>query len=291
MTMETMPPNYVHERLPDFERRYRQLYTTEAIQYDQVRFNHNRGQSFNSSEFATIERLLGLDPGQSVLDVAAGTGRIAAYLASRQLDVTAVDLTHNMLRQAQNRADAEVLSNICFVEANGRVLPFPDNSFDAVMSIRFLHLFPAAMHRPFVQEMWRVLRPGGTLLVQFDSALAGGIVPLLQEPYRRLVRGHKPRYYLSPHQLGQVFAGIDGISLHGFSPVGGGRLRALHPGMAAKIEQFVARGWRSFLAYRVFVRAVKPAVMAEPRADDSFLEEELAQEVLTWRSSEWRREY
>ncbi|MBV9788009.1 MAG: methyltransferase domain-containing protein, partial [Chloroflexi bacterium] len=139
MTIEMTPPSYVPERLPDFERRYRQLYTTEALQYDQVRFDHSRGQSFNSSERATIEGLLGLDPGQSVLDVAAGTGRIAAYLASQRLDVTAVDLTHNMLRQAQSRADDQVLDNIRFVEANGRVLPFPDSSFDAVMSIRFLH--------------------------------------------------------------------------------------------------------------------------------------------------------
>ncbi|HEY0733311.1 MAG TPA: class I SAM-dependent methyltransferase [Herpetosiphonaceae bacterium] len=291
MPIETTSPHDVHEHLPEFERRYRKLYTAEAIQYDRVRFDHSRGQSFNSREQTTIERLLGLDPGQSVVDVAAGTGRIAAYLASRGLNVTAVDLTPNMLQQAQNRAATSGLDNIRFVEANGRMLPFADGSFDAVMSIRFLHLFPAAMHRPFVQEMWRVLRPGGTLLIQFDSALAGVIVPLLQEPYRRLVRGHKPRYYLSPHQLGQVFAGIDGISLHGFSPVGGGTLRALHPGMAAKVEQFVAQGWPSFLAYRVFVRAVKPAVVAEQGDSDSFLTAELALEVLTWRSSEWRREY
>lgn len=280
MVIEINSPSAVHERLPDFERRYRQLYTAEALQYDRVRFDHHRGQSFNRSERATIERLLGLDPGQSVLDVAAGTGRIAAYLASQGLHVTAVDLTRNMLRQAEQRATTGGLEHIRFVEANGRVLPFADGSFDAVMSIRFLHLFPATMYRPFVQEMWRVLRPGGTLLIQFDSALAGGIVPLLQEPYRRLVRGHKPRYYLSPHQLGQVFAGIDGISLHGFSPVGGGRLRALHPGTAAKIERLVARGWRSFLAYRVFVRAIKPASTPQQRHDDPCLEPDVALEVL-----------
>ncbi|HEY0605244.1 MAG TPA: methyltransferase domain-containing protein [Herpetosiphonaceae bacterium] len=289
MAIEVIPPHDVHERLPELEQRYRTLYTAEAIQYDRVRFDHSRGQSFNSREQTTIERLLGLAPGQSVVDVAAGTGRITAYLASRGLNVTAIDLTPNMLQQAQNRAAAGGLDNIRFVEANGRMLPFADGSFDAAMSIRFLHLFPAAMHRPFVQEMWRVLRPGGTLLIQFDSALAGGIVPLLQEPYRRLMRGHKPRYYLSPHQLGQVFAGIDGISLHGFSSVGGGKLRSLHPGMAAKIEQFVAQGWRSFLAYRVFVRAVKPAVVPHQRYDNPYLETELELEVLTWRSSEWRR--
>lgn len=237
---------------------YRKLYTHEAQQYDKVRFTHQKGQSFNTVEQRTIFELLGLTAGQRLLDVAAGTGRIAAYLAEQGLDVTGLDLTHNMLLQAQARADAAALPNIRFVESNGRVLPFADNQFDAVISIRFLHLFPAALHRPFVLEMWRVLKPGGVLLVQFDSALAGGVVTYGRELYRRALRGHKPRHYIWPHQIEQVFAGIEPRTIHGFSPIGARAVRKSLPQAATAMERFVAQGGRGFLANRVFVRAVKP---------------------------------
>lgn len=245
-------------RLSSLEQRYRQLYTHEASSYDLVRFSHAQGARFNQREHAAIDGLLGLQPGQQVLDVAAGTGRVAAYLAHQQLQVTAVDLTRNMLRQAQAAADT-ARAQITFVEANGRMLPFADARFDAVISIRFLHLLPARFHRTFVVEMWRVLRPGGVLLVQFDSAVAGGIVTYPREAHRRLVRRQKARYYTWPHHIAQVFADVAPRSIHASPPVGARLMAALHLDSAATVEPLLQRGWRSFLANRILVRAVKPS--------------------------------
>jgi ubiquinone/menaquinone biosynthesis C-methylase UbiE len=161
---------------PELEAHYRQVYSREAIRYDRVRFSAPGGHAFNMDEQATTQALLGLRPGQSLLDVAAGTGRIATFLAEQGLQVTALDLTRNMLQQARLRSEAAAFDGVHFVEGNGRMLPFADAQFDAVIAIRFLHLFPAALHGPFIQEMWRVLRPGGVLLVQFNSAFAGAFV-------------------------------------------------------------------------------------------------------------------
>lgn len=253
-------------RQGDFDHRYRQLYTVQAQHYDHFRFDHAKGQAFNTNEQRVIHRLLHLAPGQTVLDVAAGTGRIAVYLAQQGLHVTALDLTHNMLLQAQARADASA-SAVRFVEGNGRALPLPDAQFDAVISIRFLHLLPVALHRPFIMEMWRVLKPGGVLLVQFDSATAAGVATWPREAYRRLVRGHKPRYYLWPQQVASLFEAIPNVSLHGSSPVGARFVRRAHPGSAAAMERALSRGWPSFLANRVFVRAIKPTASTNEQVE------------------------
>lgn len=247
-----------HSAIERAESHYRSLYNHEAPQYDKARFNHSKGRAFHQHEQETIARLIGARPGVSLLDVAAGTGRIAAALAERGMNVTAFDLTRGMLLQARDRAERNRPLPVRFVEGTGRQLPFADNTFEAVISIRFLHLLPANLHQPFVQEMWRVLQPGGTLLVQFDSALAGGVVTWPREAYRQLIRGHKPRYYVWPHQVNRTFAGIDNISLYGFSPIGARALRKVNGNLAAAMESLLADGQRGFLANRVFVRAIKP---------------------------------
>jgi ubiquinone/menaquinone biosynthesis C-methylase UbiE len=269
-----------HSYSPELESHYRQVYSGEASRYDRVRFGAVGGNAFNTDEQATAQALLGLRPGQSLLDVAAGTGRIAIYLAEHGLQVTALDLTRNMLEQARLRSEAAAIDGIHFVEGNGRVLPFANAQFDAVIAIRFLHLFPAALHGPFIQEMWRVLRPGGVLLVQFNSACAGAFVGAWGHRlyrwlvtgqvsidsvrlsgarlYRRLRYGQRSSYPIWPYQLGQLFQGIENISMHGFWPIGTHLMRRMYPESAARLERFVASGRPSFFANHVFVRAVKP---------------------------------
>ncbi len=101
------------------ERHHRQVYTGEAIEYDRHRFADPWGKFFNAFEQQQIFKLLGLKPGQTVLDAPVGTGRIGAYLAQQGLKVTGLDLTRNMLAQAQRRGEQAGL-NMSFIEANAR---------------------------------------------------------------------------------------------------------------------------------------------------------------------------
>ena len=113
-----------------------------------------------------------------------------------------------------------------------------------------------------------MLRPGGVLLVQFDSALSGGgLVTWARELYRRRVLGNKPRYYLWPYQIGQVFDSIENVSLYGSSLPGARFVRRLPVNSLAALQRFVGYGNRSFLANRVFVRAIKPDVQSIPLSD------------------------
>ncbi|MGA3403405.1 MAG: class I SAM-dependent methyltransferase [Acetobacteraceae bacterium] len=103
------------------------------------------------------------DAGAVVLDVACGPGIITAALAPRAREVVAFDLTPEMLAKARQRCAAAGLTNVSFREGSATDLPFPDASFDAVVTRLSIHHFQAP-HRPLA-EMARVLKPGGALVV------------------------------------------------------------------------------------------------------------------------------
>ena len=108
-------------------------------------------------------RAAGLRPGDAALDVACGTGKLAAALA-RQVGpfgrVVGIDLAPTMIRIARRRH--RDLVQLRFVEGNALALPFDDDSFDAAtiaFGLRNLSDFGAGL-----AEMRRVVRPGGRVV-------------------------------------------------------------------------------------------------------------------------------
>jgi SAM-dependent methyltransferase len=99
-----------------------------------------------------------LHAGARVLDVAAGTGNAALAAARRNCDVTATDYVPELLARARERAAAERLT-IETREADAEALPFPDESFDAVISVVGA-MFAPSQERT-ASELLRVCRPGG----------------------------------------------------------------------------------------------------------------------------------
>jgi ubiquinone/menaquinone biosynthesis C-methylase UbiE len=111
-----------------------------------------------------IWRLLGLEPGADVLDVACGHGRIANRLAGRGAQVTGLDADPFFLEKAR-----EAGSGAEFVEGDMRVLPFPDASFDAVLLwFTSFGYFDDDGNRAVLNEFRRVLRPGGRAAVDLQ---------------------------------------------------------------------------------------------------------------------------
>ena len=115
---------------------------------------------------ALIEWLAPL-PGERALDVATGGGHVALALARTGADVTAGDLTPEMLTAAAALLAEHGLSG-AFVVGDAGALPFPDESFDIVTCRIAAHHFPDA--QVFFSEVARVLKPGGRLGFQ-DQAL------------------------------------------------------------------------------------------------------------------------
>ena len=103
---------------------------------------------------------LELRPGSKVLDVAAGNGNVTLAAARRWCDVTSTDYVAALLERGRERAMAEGL-NVEFREADAEALPFPDSSFDAVVST-FGVMFTPDQDKA-AAEMLRVCKSGGKI--------------------------------------------------------------------------------------------------------------------------------
>ena len=106
---------------------------------------------------ATV-RAIHPQPGERVLDIAAGTGTSAAAIARSGADVVALDFSAGMIAEGRRRHPG-----IEFVEGDAERLPFDDGTFDAV-TISF-GLRNVAHPQLALAEMFRVLKPGGRVVV------------------------------------------------------------------------------------------------------------------------------
>ena len=109
---------------------------------------------------ATLVKRAGVRAGQSVLDVACGTGVVSITAARLGAHVTSLDLTPELLERARENARIAGV-DVNWNEGDVEKLPFADSSFDVVLS-QFGHIF-APQPEVAVGEMLRVLKPGGTI--------------------------------------------------------------------------------------------------------------------------------
>jgi SAM-dependent methyltransferase len=107
-------------------------------------------------------RYAGVRAGEAVLDVACGTGNVALPAARAGARVTGLDLTPELLARARALAAADGL-DVAFVEGDAEALPFPDASFDVVLSTFGVMFAPDAVQAG--RELVRVLRPGGRMVL------------------------------------------------------------------------------------------------------------------------------
>lgn len=120
-------------------------------------------------------------PGDRVLDVAGGTGDLAKRFAKavgETGEVVLSDINGSMLAGGRDRLLNEgVFKHVCFCQANAECLPFPDQYFDCV-SIGF-GLRNVTDKLAALKSMYRVLKPGGRLLVlEFSKPKVPGLKPL-----------------------------------------------------------------------------------------------------------------
>ncbi|MEO5875366.1 MAG: demethylmenaquinone methyltransferase [Streptosporangiaceae bacterium] len=124
-----------------------------------------------------VARAIDAKPGERVLDLAAGTGTSSASIARAGAEVVACDFSLGMLQVGTGRQNES--SGVTFVAGDALSLPFADESFDAVtisFGLRNVNDVGQAL-----QEMLRVARPGGRLLVCEVS----------HPPNTLLARGHR----------------------------------------------------------------------------------------------------
>jgi demethylmenaquinone methyltransferase/2-methoxy-6-polyprenyl-1,4-benzoquinol methylase len=146
-------------------RRVRGVFDSVADRYDLMNDLMSAGAHRLWKQF--MLSLTGLRPGDRALDIAGGTGDIAAGLA-RQVGrsglVVLADINANMLRHGRDRlTDRALVGNVRYAQADAERLPFADASFDCV-TIAF-GLRNVTDKAAALASMRRVLKPGGQLLV------------------------------------------------------------------------------------------------------------------------------
>lgn len=141
---------------------------------------------------ATVE-LAQIKPGDRVLDVGCGTGDLtmaAKALAGPSGEVYGTDAAPEMIdiaRRKAARAGVDVTFQIDLIEN----ITFPDNQFDVVLSSLMMHHLPDDLKREGLAEIYRVLKPGGwILIVDMESSSSGSVIQRLSDLMIQLHGGH-----------------------------------------------------------------------------------------------------
>lgn len=137
----------------------RNLFTRIATHYDLINRLLSLGLDLRWRRQAL--KLAHVPQGGRVLDVATGTGDMALIAAAQMpgVHVIGVDLTSAMLDVAQRKAEGHA---VAWAQGDGLALPFPDATFDAVLSVFMMRNVPDVGQA--LREQRRVVRPGGRVI-------------------------------------------------------------------------------------------------------------------------------
>jgi len=143
-----------------------------------------------------------LRPGVRVLEIGSGTGTLLSRLRGRGVDITGVDVNADLVAEAR-RWHGE----LPIQQVQGTSLPFPSRSFDVVMSFDvFEHISDSDAH---LREVRRVLRPGGTYLIQTPNKWTNVVFETIR--WRSFTRFRED--HCSLHSLAELRARL---ARHGF---------------------------------------------------------------------------
>lgn len=173
---------------------------------DQNKIQHNFGTNASNYRYSSVHNnpedldrmveLLKPQPQDKVLDVATGAGHTAIKLAGYAKQVTAIDITREMLLEAKKQEDENGINNIEFIIEDVHHMKFPDNTFDIVVCRLAAHHFSDI--KKALKEMCRVLKPSGKLYI-LDCSTADGVES--EEMFNKIemLRDDSHVYSYSPH--------------------------------------------------------------------------------------------
>jgi len=173
----------------------------DSVEYYNEWFTTPIGKLVLETEQELINRFVDASPGDTILDAGCGTGIFTIDFLKAGATVTGIDISHRMLLNA-----VTALKNLPFyaVQGNMLTLPFPDDEFDKTVSITALEFIREA--QTAVNELFRVTRPGGIVVVATLNSLSPWAVRRSQKVEDHLLEN---AFYRSPADLHSL-AGLEG---------------------------------------------------------------------------------
>ncbi|MBI5945273.1 MAG: class I SAM-dependent methyltransferase [Chloroflexi bacterium] len=132
----------------------------------------------------------------SLLDVGGGTGRVSSAIRDLVDEAVIADVSFGMLKQSPQTH----LRPVC---GGSESLPFADNSFERVIMVDALH--HVIDHAESAREMFRVLKPGGLLVIEEPDIRTFGVKLIALAEKLLLMRSH----FLTPDEVMKLFAGSE----------------------------------------------------------------------------------
>ncbi|MEQ1626002.1 MAG: methyltransferase domain-containing protein [Nitrospira sp.] len=174
------------------------VYTSYAGVYDQI-----FGKVFHEGRESAI-RNLNVQPNEQILEVGVGTG-LALPMYPRHCKITGIDLSEGMLGKAKERAEMHRLTHVQLHRMDAGAMEFADNSFDTVVAAYVVTAVPD--HRTVVNEMIRVCRPGGRIIMLNHFSNGNKIIAAMEKVISPLTKHLGWRTDLSLHTV------LEGTSL------------------------------------------------------------------------------
>jgi|DewCreStandDraft_1066081.scaffolds.fasta_scaffold00312_9 ubiquinone/menaquinone biosynthesis C-methylase UbiE len=182
--------------MDQIKHRIREAWERGATSYDEQYGHGLRSTDEHDAWSLLLRRLLPPEPPLQVLDVGTGTGFLAILLAELGHTVTGIDISESMLRVAHEKATRLGIT-VDFRESDAHALPFPDASFDAVVSRHLL--WTLLEPERAVREWARVTRPGGRVLaidgIWQGESLIDHVIALLSHLVGQITRAQRDHRY------------------------------------------------------------------------------------------------
>lgn len=136
---------------------------------------------------ALLQQMAGLAPGQDVLEIGCGAGLFTERLAESGVALVALDVSPDLLGAARTRLRGH--RNVMLMRGDIETLPFSSRCFDAVVGSSVLHHLSVASS---LQEIWRVLKPGGRIAFAEPNMLNPQIMIQKNVPFIKRWAGDVP---------------------------------------------------------------------------------------------------
>jgi len=152
--------------------------------------------------------VIGLPTSGLLLDAGGGTGRVAQQLREMVSNIVIADMSIGMLNQAAQKG------GLITVGSSTEKLPFPDKTFEKVIMVDALH--HVCDHRQTIAELWRVLRPGGRIVIEEPDVRKISVKFIALAEKLALMRSH----FINPQRIKTLFDHLDAntsIQMNGFN--------------------------------------------------------------------------